>query len=465
MISKKLILISMKVNKFVKFLFYFKLLVLSIISMQVYGQKTDKKVVLQGTIKNYRDIIEVKEDGDIAPFQIDSIVGSFLPDSTGYFYFEFPLDRAKYYRIANNTVFLTPGDNLEVVLDNANAENSTFKGKHSHENIYLKSTPYPKAGSFLIGGTNIRSTISETVEQILILADQRRELLRNNKRLSRKFKVLENARIDADILNSIYRIAIYFSYVNKLEGDKLKHFENYFLNAFDSIAKSSVSIKLDPKLLTLEVYRDMARIIKRLFSTNNKYSQQINDWLLAKGIMGEMQATTEPEKMIAYEDKIKNIKTVRYRNEVLTSYKKLVGYKGNVAPDITIYDRDNNSVELSSLRGKIIYIDIWATWCGPCIKELPYLDSLRERYKDNSRIIFLSLSIDTDIGKWLKYISKNKYLNLQYVTDLSVLKPYHVSEIPRAIIIDRDFKIFSLRAPAPSDPEINTIIQHIIQAD
>lgn len=455
----------MKLKKIVPILLCFLIAELLRMCLPAYGQKTDKKVVLHGTIKNYRNIIEVKEDGDTAPFQIDDIVGTFLPDSTGYFYLEFPLDRPKYFRIVRNTVFLSPGDKLEVMLDYENPKNATFKGKHSPENTYLKTTLYPKAGSFLEGGTNIMPTISQTVERILHLADQRRQLLWNTKKLSKKFRALENGRIDADILNSIYRIGIYYVYVNKLEGEALKTFVSYFSSALDSFALSAVSIRKDPKLLDIAVYRDMLPMINRLYSSNNKHSQQINDWLLAKDIMGEMQVTNKTNEMAAYEDKIKNIKTVRYQNEVLSSYKKLLGYKGDVATDISFSDANYNPVKLSSFKGKLIYIDIWATWCGPCLKEHPYLDCLRERYKENPNIVFLSLSIDTDIAKWLKYVNKNKFTGLQYVTDLSVLKPYYVSEVPRKIIIDKNFKIFSLKAPAPSDPELNSIIQQLIKED
>lgn len=452
----------MKKSKYSPFLL---LAFLSCFHIQVYSQKTHKKVVLHGTIKNYRNIIEVKENGDTEPFQFGSNTKTFLPDSNGQFSIEFSLSRPNYFRVARNLIYLSPGENLEVILDYDNAESSTFKGKHSQENIYLKSTPYPKAGSFLEGGANLKPDIDQTIKLILGLADKRKQLLHSNKKLSHKFKYLEDNRIDADILNSIYRIATYYPYVYKLKGDSLKNFENYFLNALDSIVKSAVSIRLDPKLLDLEVYRNMIPMINRLFRTNKKYTQEIDDWLFAQKIMNEMQVTADQNDMIAFEDKIKGIETVIYRNEVQNSFKKLLGYKGDVAADIIFSDTKNNSIKLSKFRGQVIFIDVWATWCGPCIKEQPYLDTLRNRYKDNPNIVFLSLSIDTDIDKWVKYITKLKHSSFQYQTDLSTLKPYYVSEIPRTIIIDKNFKVFSLRGPAPSDPEVNNIIHHIIQAD
>lgn len=436
-----------------------------ILTQSINGQKINNNVILHGTIINYRNIVEVRDIGETEPLQIGDNSRTFLPDSSGKFLIEFKLDRPTYFSIARNIVYLSPGDNLEVMLDYENAENAMFKGKSCHENTYLKSTLYPLAGSFLVGGANIMPTIDQTIMKIKDLAIQKRILLHNNKKLSPQFKFLEDKRIDIDILNSIYKISSYYPYVHKLEGARLADFVNKFIPSMESIARECVSLRLNPKLLDLEVYRNILPWIQKVYRYHSNDTLQINDWLLAKKIIGEIQTTSNPDEVIAFESKIGDIKTERYREAVLASYRKFLNFTGKSAADIFIYDTKNDSIRLSSFKGKVIYIDVWATWCGPCIKELPYLDSLREHYKDDSRIIFLSLSIDTEISKWLKYVSKSNYLNLQYVTDLPMLKPYYVSEVPRAIIIDRDFKIFSLRAPAPSDPEINTIIQQIIHAD
>ena len=445
-------------------LLYFLILELSLVSSPTNGQKINKRVILHGTVKNFTNIVEVKDNGDTEPFQITNTVKSFLPDSEGQFAIEFALNRPKYFRIARNLVYLSPGDNLEIDLDYTNAANSTFKGRHSQENIYLKHTPYPKAGSFLQAGINVKSTVNQTVKQILELANQRSQSLHSYKNLAYEFKWLEDKRIDTDILNSLYSIGTYFPYAHKLRGDSLTTFEKDFFNSIDSFARKHVSIRLDPRLLNLEVYRDMLPIILKLTSTvSKKDSLQVNDWLLAKKVVHEMQTTNEPSDIFVIEGKINQIKTLKYRNEVYTAYKKLLSYTGNNATDILFMDPQKNSIKLSSFRGKIIYIDVWATWCAPCIKEQPYLDSLRERYKDNSNIVFLSLSIDTDIVSWIKYVNKMKSSNFQYVLNLSALKSYYVSEVPRTIVIDKNFRVYSMRGPMPSNPETINIIQKMLQ--
>ena len=74
---------------------------------------------------------------------------------------------------------------------------------------------------------------------------------------------------------------------------------------------------------------------------------------------------------------------------------------GQPAPDFSFPDMDGNMVSLEDLRGKYVYIDIWATYCSPCRAEIPYLQKLEEKLKDKN-IYFVSISVDTNLGKYGK---------------------------------------------------------------
>ena len=77
---------------------------------------------------------------------------------------------------------------------------------------------------------------------------------------------------------------------------------------------------------------------------------------------------------------------------------------GNVAPTFAYNDIEGTMHNTADYKGKYIYVDVWATWCGPCKKELPHLEALQEAYKDNDKILFTSVSIDKDKSAWERMV-------------------------------------------------------------
>jgi len=130
---------------------------------------------------------------------------------------------------------------------------------------------------------------------------------------------------------------------------------------------------------------------------------------------------------------------------------------GNKAPDITLTAKDGKEVNLSSLigNGKFTYIDVWATWCGPCVKEIPHMERLVEKYKDNDKVQFISISIDQNQEAWRKKIDNDRPQWAQYVLtderEAVFSKDWGISGIPRFIMINGDGTVFSNNATRPSD--------------
>jgi peroxiredoxin len=119
---------------------------------------------------------------------------------------------------------------------------------------------------------------------------------------------------------------------------------------------------------------------------------------------------------------------------------------GGDAPDISLPDPDGNLLALSSLRGKVVLIDFWASWCGPCRKENPNVVALYAKYKDKGFEI-LGVSLDRDREKWIGAI-KEDGLVWKHISDLQfwksqAAKTYGVSSIPATFLIDKDGKIIA----------------------
>lgn len=137
--------------------------------------------------------------------------------------------------------------------------------------------------------------------------------------------------------------------------------------------------------------------------------------------------------------------------EKYTTFRKL--RPGAPAIDCEWSDAEGKTSRLSDLFGKVLYIDVWATWCGPCCAEIPYLEKLAEHYKNDARLDIVSVSVDANRKAWENKLAKDKPQWKQFLqSDFTTL--YNINGIPRFILLDKSGKIITVDAPRPSDPEI-----------
>ncbi|MEO6167832.1 MAG: TlpA disulfide reductase family protein [Chitinophagales bacterium] len=121
--------------------------------------------------------------------------------------------------------------------------------------------------------------------------------------------------------------------------------------------------------------------------------------------------------------------------------------QGTVVPDIALQDFNGNTLKLSSLRGNVVLLDFWASWCGPCRKENPNVVKAYETYKDKGFTIY-SVSLDTDKNKWVAGIKKDQLMWPNHVSDLkgwqsSVCETYGIHAIPQSFLLDKDGKVIA----------------------
>jgi thiol-disulfide isomerase/thioredoxin len=120
---------------------------------------------------------------------------------------------------------------------------------------------------------------------------------------------------------------------------------------------------------------------------------------------------------------------------------------GVTAPDISLTDPEGKIRKLSSLKGKVVLIDFWASWCGPCRKENPNVVAMYSKYRDKGFEIF-SVSLDKDRESWLKAIAKDNLSWPNHVSDLKYWKSegaaaYGVTSIPFTVLVDKKGKIIA----------------------
>jgi len=140
--------------------------------------------------------------------------------------------------------------------------------------------------------------------------------------------------------------------------------------------------------------------------------------------------------------------------------------KGKPSPVFEYTDNKGKKVSLEDFKGKYVYVDVWATWCGPCKREFPYLKKMNVDYK-NKNLAIVSVSIDKpeDKEKWLDMIEDQDLGGVQVLADngfdSEFVTFYNINGIPRFIIIDKEGNIVDADAPRPSDPNLDKVLSDL----
>jgi len=192
--------------------------------------------------------------------------------------------------------------------------------------------------------------------------------------------------------------------------------------ALTEMAKRTVrEHKNDPVGLLAIEYLDL--------SADRALAKQVLD--STRTLMGHTVAHRNLSNRLA---KVANPRTQRRRNDLIQP--------GMAMPDIALADPSGKQRALSDLRGKVVLVDFWASWCGPCRRENPNVVRAWNEYKDRGFEVF-SISLDRDVSKWQRAIDQDGLVWPYHISDLKgwssvVSQRYGISSIPHAILIDKD---------------------------
>lgn len=147
---------------------------------------------------------------------------------------------------------------------------------------------------------------------------------------------------------------------------------------------------------------------------------------------------------------------------------------GNPAPNFENFENYNGGTSsLTDFKGKYVYIDVWATWCMPCIVQIPHLKKLQEKYKGKN-IEFISISTDSNQktaktwkearAKWRKMVKEKELDGVQLWAgeNHTLHKDYYIRGIPRFILIDPEGKLIDYSTRRPTDPKLIEILDKLL---
>ena len=142
-----------------------------------------------------------------------------------------------------------------------------------------------------------------------------------------------------------------------------------------------------------------------------------------------------------------------------TSTAEAAGVTAQIAPDLTFTDLvTGKTTKLSDLRDKPVYLNFWATWCPPCVKELPHIQAKYEQYKD--RIHFLAISVDSEQEAPAQFISSKGYtFTVGYGNEREISRAYSIEAIPASYIIGTDGTIKAQIVGSMDEADLESFLQ------
>lgn len=133
-------------------------------------------------------------------------------------------------------------------------------------------------------------------------------------------------------------------------------------------------------------------------------------------------------------------------------------------PNVFFRKGDGKTVDLTSLKGKVIFINFWATWCPPCIAEMPSINALYGKFRDNENVVFLMVDVDGNYQKSDRFMKKHHYA-LEVVSSTSEIPPVFMQgAVPTTVILDKEGKMV-YRQEGVADynsPELVDMIHQLI---
>lgn len=389
------------------------------------------------------------------------------PDASGNFSLKIPLDKPAYFKLGRNTIYLRPGDSLYMKLSGS-ATKTQISGSVSQLNNYLKNLDWLGGTKFYVANINASyKRVGQMIDSIAELRFAHLENLNSDK----SFFEMECARITADIISARFAWFSYGKYVEWNAADSVKSRKRREFYRSISADVNPLLKKLigNDRLLEVDNIRKLLLECMEYEFFEKSDSKEFKELCHITDLNKKMDRGLLRKDYDCIKSAIPTISHSGLKSAIAKRFQKRESMMEGVdAIDFAIFDRDGKEFKLSDLKGKPLYIDLWATWCIPCLAQSPMFTELSTKYKN---ITFVAVSVDQDRDKWLKKIEseneksepENCTNKKEFITDIYKIRDgWEVEMIPRFILIDKDFRIITAFAPRPSEKvQIEALLEKV----
>jgi len=379
-----------------------------------------KVVTITGKITNPK--------GESVTFNTQDTTYSTTASANGNFTISFDLDSATHlnftHGVEHTAMYVYPGDKINLTID-TELFDETIKYQGSPSSSFLAKKYLLQEGNDFFGKAYY---ISSAEEYKAYLDDYKTSIIK-------EFGDINNSTFINGTLDDIDKMIAYYIGRQKKLTDYTDDVRTYMWETKE-IGKE------------FDFYTALDSLNSTDFNTMGEQYTAAFESALKK--------VTDKEFLVTAKEAIK--KTVDSWTERKIAVEK-IPKTGEPAIDFTYPNKDGNELSLTSFKGNLVYVDVWATWCGPCRAEIPSLQKLESDYHGKD-IIFMSVSVDTDKEAWEKMVVEEELGGVQLWADgwSKITKDYAIFGIPRFMLFDTEGNIISTDAPRPSSDDIRGLL-------
>jgi thiol-disulfide isomerase/thioredoxin len=420
----------------------------------------NKEVIFQGQIANASDGAAYLK-GFNSGFQLQL-------DSQGLFIDTLALPSGYYqfiYEDEYTDLYLHEGTWVQMYLDPANFDESIrYSGNGSEAANYLAQKFLTAEAHMGVELLAYQEDEASFLRRLANADSAKRALLVTSIRDDWDFIALEKVNLSYERLLELDKYATYHPY---LSGDM-----EYTVSAAYPDVFADFNPDNEHEYITYESYR---QLVDRYFSHIQEQHETLDTLALAlQALQSERIRNRQLTRLLrqikpenAANDRIVELITTtattpELQQEALNKGKQIANLTpGKAIPAFAYPDIEGNLVRLSDFAGKKVLIDVWATWCQPCLAEIPHL---RQLANDNRDLAILGISVDAreDEQKWRDFIATRDPAGTQVLADSSwnsgLMQHLVVTSIPRFILLDGNGRIIDANAPRPSDRALRELI-------
>lgn len=347
---------------------------------------------------------------------------------------------------------------------------ATISGKNINESVYLHQLQ-----QFLTSKVEVSEVFSlPPAEFKAKLSKIEKQLQQNlsNASVHQEFATIQKQNILYTMVRLCNLYPNYHSYYTNKNNVTLPEDFNFYA--------TKISYDKEEDYKQLATYREL--VFNHFFGDFNPHKKEETQRLLtelgqlkSENIKSEMAknlvryiSIKNPNNRLIYDFSVQHITDTVAKKMIAESFQAVENiYAGADAVPFRFENHKGGFTSLEDLKGKVVYIDVWATWCVPCIKEIPHLQQIEKKFH-NKNIVFVSISVDKiqDKEKWHNFVTKQQLSGIQLFAEKDFesdfAKKYRITAIPRFIIIDAEGKIVSADAPRPSSGKLPELIEQLL---